>query len=562
MKEYNFIQKWFMDLKISKKILTGFLVMLIMSMIIGAAGVTGILNINHRSSVLYEEDTMGLKYAGDAATLFLKINLGSFTRLSTTERIDDDSFSQMDNLISRCYDTIRDPETTILLDKIEKEWNTFKATMTEQNEAVPNEQVMVIDQAAATLGNTLCDDFSLLLDKAAQRAYGKADSTNDAARNFTIAMLAVIIVSIVISIPLALYISDIISDPMRKFVAIADLIAIGGLDFNSVCEERDKYTKFRKDECGMLARAYVKMTSSTAKMAEEVRKIADGDLTINIEVRSENDVLGRALFELVEKFNVLASRIISSAEQVNSGAKQVADSSAALSQGATEQASSVEELSASMEEITSQTTQSAENARKTNTLAVDIQKDANSGNAQMVAMLHAMDEINTSSVSISKIIKVIDDIAFQTNILALNAAVEAARAGNAGKGFAVVAEEVRNLAAKSAQAAKETTELIENSMKKVNAGTSIAKETAGALSKIVEGVSQAGELVGAIASASNEQAAALEQINQGIMQISQVVQTNAATSEESAAASEELLSQSDCLKESVSVFQLKKQGYN
>ena len=291
-------------------------------------------------------------------------------------------------------------------------------------------------------------------------------------------------------------------------------------------------------------------------MSEQTRAIAGGDLTTDVTVRSEFDVLGIALSDLVEKFHNLAASIVTSAEQVDSGAKLVADSSTLLSQGSTEQAGSVEELSASMEEITSQTTQNAQNAQKTNELAGNIQKDADAGNAQMAEMLRAMDEINASSESIGKIIKVIEDIAFQTNILALNAAVEAARAGQYGKGFAVVAEEVRNLAGQSSKAAKETTDLIENSIKKVTAGTKIANETAGALGKIMAEISQAGELVGTIATASHEQAAALEQINQGIMEISQVVQNNAASAEESAAASEELSAQADSLKEHVGVFKL------
>ncbi|WP_461206317.1 methyl-accepting chemotaxis protein [Clostridium sp. DL1XJH146] len=328
----------------------------------------------------------------------------------------------------------------------------------------------------------------------------------------SIILFIILIIAIIVGVIISLLMSKSIANPINKLLNSANSLAEGDLDID-IDVDVD-----RKDEIGKLAKAFKSMSSNM------------------------NDVL---------------SNINVASVQVSAGASQVADSSTALSQGATEQASSVEQLTATMEEITSQTKQNAENTKIAEDISETTKENASNGNKQMKQMLKSMDEINEASKNISKIVKVIDDIAFQTNILALNAAVEAARAGQHGRGFAVVAEEVRNLAGRSADAAKETTELIEGTINKVEEGTSIASETAVALNEIVEGITKVAGLVQNISTASNEQAVAADQINNGLLQISDVVQTNSATSEETAAASEELSSQAEMLREHVSRFKLK-----
>ena len=348
---------------------------------------------------------------------------------------------------------------------------------------------------------------------------------------------------------------DFVVEPVNEATGVLKQMANGNLKVRVIGNYQGAHAEIKNalnDTLDTLT-AYISEISST------LNEMAHSNLAISIhnEYKGDFSEIKEALNLIISSLNQVMGEVNSAAEQVSAGSTQVSSSSILLSQGATEQASSIEELTTSVEQIAGQTRQNATNANEAKEIAEKARNNAVEGNVQMQEMLKAMVEINDSSSSISKIIKVIDDIAFQTNILALNAAVEAARAGQHGKGFAVVAEEVRNLAARSADAAKETTMMIEGSIRKAEGGTRIANVTAEALNNIVEDISKASYLVDNIAKASEEQALAVEIVNQGIIQIADVVQTTSATSQETAAASEELSSQAEMLKKQVNRFKLK-----
>jgi methyl-accepting chemotaxis protein len=290
-----------------------------------------------------------------------------------------------------------------------------------------------------------------------------------------------------------------------------------------------------------------------------LEELAQGNLALTMDGNYQGDYarIQDALNGTIMSFNLILGEINTASDQVASASRELSTGSQALSQGASEQAATIEQLSAAVATIAGQIKQNAIQADQTVELANATKSSASHGNDQMREMQAAMGQINEASDSIAKIIKVIDEIAFQTNILALNAAIEAARAGQYGKGFAVVAEEVRNLAGRSARAAKETAELIESSIHKTADGTRIANQTAASLDQMVSDVTKSVDLVTGIALASNEQAVGINQIDQGINQVAQVTQTNTATSEESAASSEELLKQAENLRQMVGRFHLK-----
>jgi methyl-accepting chemotaxis protein len=363
------------------------------------------------------------------------------------------------------------------------------------------------------------------------------------------------VISLLIAVVLCTSIIGSIVKPVKEIEEAAKLLSEGKLDAEV------KYNS--KDEIGMLSDSIRTLISNLqgyiTDMSNVLGRISKGDMTVTSDKEYINDFapIKDSMEQIVDSLSDNLSQISISADQVASGSEQISASAQALSQGSTEQASSSEELAASITEVSERVKENSVSAKQAKVNMEDTTKQILQGNEQMKKLVSSMDKIASTSGEIQKIIKTIDDIAFQTNILSLNAAVEAARAGEAGKGFAVVADEVRNLANKSAMAAKDTTQLIQTTLKAIDKGDKMVSETGKYLDQISKKAYAVSQLVDKIAESSEAQSTSIDQINIGVNQISSVIQTNSATAEESAASSEELSAQANMLKSMVSKFKLK-----
>ncbi|MEG0273438.1 MAG: methyl-accepting chemotaxis protein [Hydrogenoanaerobacterium sp.] len=387
--------------------------------------------------------------------------------------------------------------------------------------------------------------------------YGQKQSNDLTAQTgvTVIINIALVCAALLVAVLLGVFVSRSISNPVKACSKRLEQLADGDL-------HTDVPKSNSKDEVGVMLHSLEDTASFInaiiGDLGHGLGEMAKGNLTVTptVEFKGDFAMIEKSMELILTSLNSTLGQINQASEQVSAGSDQVSSGAQALSQGATEQASSVEELAATITEISSQIKGNATSSQKASKEAEQAGFEMVESNKKMQALIEAMGEISNSSQQISRVIKTIEDIAFQTNILALNAAVEAARAGTAGKGFAVVADEVRNLASKSAEAAKSTTELIEGSILAVENGTTLANDTAKSFDVVVGNATTVSEIVSEISKASTEQANSIAQVTQGIDQISAVVQTNSATAEESAAASEELSGQAAMLKQLVGKFQL------
>lgn len=357
------------------------------------------------------------------------------------------------------------------------------------------------------------------------------------------------------------YIRRTVSNPLSHLTLLAQTLEQGDFGLNQKTTITVGIDS--NDEIGVLAKSFHhtinRLRDYIGEISNMLEAISGGDLTLQITQEYVGDFasIRTSLNDILERLNSTMGQIISSAEYVSGGADQMATASLALSQGSVEQTGAVEELQDTMSSVTDSVRQTAENVQHAREQADGMGSQLTEGNQKMQEMITAMGEITNSSNEIEKIIKTIEDIAFQTNILALNAAVEAARAGAAGKGFAVVADEVRNLAAKSAEASQSTSVLIRRSIAAVNQGTQIADATGKQLENVVSGAHEIVKTINGIAMDAQTQAKAVGQIQNQIQQITNVVQTNSSTAEESAATSQELSAQANVLKQLVKTFHLR-----
>lgn len=556
--------------KISAKLMISFSILLFMITFIGIIAAMAINAMNENTNKMYNDNfksisflqTISMDYHKENTCLrdlLLYDNNSEFFNSSKTTL--ETAKNSLTNALAELDKVVVIQEEQLLLDELVKSYNTYVnniiTPVVQFAENSQNQQAMDLISANISLIasiDSLIGEMVVYNEDAA--AYAMVYNQTSFETIFVVFAI-ILLIAVIITIRLVFYLTKQIAKPM---VCLSEYVKVigekGSFKTDKNISENLKAYAAVKDEIGTSINAVTDMIEHLKYISSQLSVVADGDLSVKINLASDDDEMGNALYGMVKNLNSMFSIINDSSDQVNSGAQQVSNASQALSHGTTEQASAIEQLSASIAQIHSQVNKNAQDSSNADNLSEQALINVGKCGGSMKNMLDAMAEINNSSVQISKIIKVIEDIAFQTNILALNAAVEAARAGEAGKGFAVVADEVRALAGKSAEAANQTTMLIENSVQSVKNGMQIAQSTAQELEEVAEKTKGVSQIISAISKSSTEQAQAINQINMGIDQISSVVQTNAATAEQSAAASEELTSQADVLKYEINKFKL------
>ncbi len=560
----------FKNIKIAAKLIVGFIIVAALAAATGVVGIYGMLSLNNKDTEIYEKNLLSIEVMGDIREDFQAelIALNKLVLYSGEANGSlDATLATLDNLASQATENIAAYEATMSDPSLETAYYNAKDAYSKGFQDTKNQVIEYAkagDSAGAfkalTAGEDAINQVAEGLGQSAvnnsQWAKAAVDGNGNLFRQMSLIQILVVAVAVVVAIFLGLYLAKMIARPISACIDRMKLMAEKG-DTKSPVQVFDT-----KDESGQLSQMMAALFAGIAELIADQSRImialAKGDFTqkTNCDYVGDFAILKSTVEEIETSMNDTLGKINQSADQVSTGSSQVSNGAQELAQGATEQASTIQELADTLNMTAKGIKTNADDAGEVSEKVQLVAGEVLESNEKMRSMMDAMQQINGSSSEIGKIIKTIEDIAFQTNILALNAAVEAARAGAAGQGFAVVADEVRNLASKSAEASKNTAALIDTSIAAVNNGSKIAEETANSLMAAVEGTNEIVDRINNISLGTKEQSVAIQQITQGVDQISAVVQNNSATAEESAAASEELSGQAQLMRELVARFKL------
>ena len=545
---------------VSKKVIIVFGVLIVMALLVSTTGIIGMYLIQQADQDMYDNNVvamdlstnMEINYANQHMHLRnLIISPYGSTPYNDTLAYLTESEENMVKLLVAYEKTITTDEDRelfqLIMHEYDGEYATVKQRVVEQSKKAEMDEVYFaelvrMNESVKKIASNLEKCFVLNFDMTT----AAMERNQSRFRNMVIAQIIVVILIVIVGIFLTRYLNTSVGKPLMEMAKAADKIARGDMAVN--------LPPASNDEVGQLAESFKTMVESISQQANTIRRIAQGDLTVTLDKRGDNDVVADAIADMTTSLNNIITDVSSMASQVAASANVSTKGSQAMARGVSQQATAIEELSSSIYEISLNTRENAKMTDKAAELYKDVNVRAAESSLLMSDMLHSVEEITAASANVAKIIKMINDIAFQTNILSLNAAVEAANAGQHGRGFAVVAGEVRNLAMKSAKAATDTDALIENTLQKARQGAMMAEKTHVALESITRDIIKGTQMIEDIAKATSEQALGIEQVNIGIEQMAQVVNINSATAEEGSMAAEEMAAMAEAMESIVTNF--------